>query len=539
MRAKESPMMRLLASSLLLSLLYLFGLSTWFDPIWETNDDVAMAMVAHGYGFASYGSPNLLFSNVVWGHVVRVLHGLYDMQGYSVGTFGALLLASWSCLYFLRRLGLNRSIVFPAVAAIFAWPILFPQFTVNAGLLTIAAVLGWHTYGRTGDISALVGGCLLAILGFLVRSLEFLLIIAVAAPFLPWRFVRQDRILQIACALTVLCIAGAHVVDVKAYQSADWKLFRSQNQARAPYTDFGIASQLETRPDVLKAYGYSKNDIYLISNWFFVDPKLFDVSALNGMAQALGPGIGPVSASRVSLDAGLSAFSQLLTPRLLPLAAVAVFMLLFAIQPNLVISWVLFLAAVFGLGLVGATPHTRVIFPIIGFLVAMPVALTGEVKRAKIRPRLLPAAMLAALSSTAYFLVPLASASTNRISSARHQVASFGKGMLFVWGGALDFEAAYPVKLSSADIKSSPPLFALGVMTYAPFSVALAEDNAGRGFLERLQSENGIRILADDLKVPLMRSYCWEHLSTQLKTSKPPGDEHPYLRILHCSRSGG
>lgn len=495
-------------------------------------------MVAHGYGFASYGSPNLLFSNVIWGHAVRTLHGLFGMQGYSVGTFGALLLASWSYLYFFGRLGLNRSVIFPAVAAILAWPILFPQFTVNAGLLTIAAVLGWHTYAQKRDIYALVSGCLLAVLGFLIRPLEFLLIIAVAVPFIPWRPFLRDRILQIACLITALVIAGAYIVDAKAYQSDDWKLFHSQNQARAPYTDFGIGRQLKARPDILKAYGYSKNDIDLISNWFFVDPNLLDVSALNGMTQALGPSIGPLSASRVNLDSGLSAFRQILLPRLFPLAAVAVFLLFISFQPTLLISWFLFLAVLFGLAFVGANAHIRVVFPAVAFLVVIPLALLGPAKRTGIWPRLLPIPMLGALAYTAYFLLPMASTSASGAVAAEQQMASFGKELIFVWGDALNFQSTYPVKLSPAETRAYPPLFALGVMTYAPFSVALTERDAGRGFLERLQSESGVRIIANDFRISLLQKYCSEHLNTQLQISNSPHGKHPYLRILRCSRFG-
>lgn len=38
-----------------------------FQPAWESNDDVAMSMVAHGCGGAAHGTPTLIFSNVVWG----------------------------------------------------------------------------------------------------------------------------------------------------------------------------------------------------------------------------------------------------------------------------------------------------------------------------------------------------------------------------------------------------------------------------------------------------------------------------------------
>jgi hypothetical protein len=69
--------MRLLAGTSLIVFVYFTGLIVWGTPVWDTNDDVAMAMVAHGYGFVAQKSPNLLFSNVVWGHVVQALHGMF------------------------------------------------------------------------------------------------------------------------------------------------------------------------------------------------------------------------------------------------------------------------------------------------------------------------------------------------------------------------------------------------------------------------------------------------------------------------------
>ena len=53
------------------SLLLLAGLLTALVPYWESNDDVGMAMLAHGFGMAAQASPRLIFSNVVWGWLVR------------------------------------------------------------------------------------------------------------------------------------------------------------------------------------------------------------------------------------------------------------------------------------------------------------------------------------------------------------------------------------------------------------------------------------------------------------------------------------
>ena len=53
------------ASVLVLCLMY--------SPSWQTNDDVGMSMIAHGYGNVVAGSPKLGFSNVLWGYFVRSL----------------------------------------------------------------------------------------------------------------------------------------------------------------------------------------------------------------------------------------------------------------------------------------------------------------------------------------------------------------------------------------------------------------------------------------------------------------------------------
>lgn len=62
--------METICLTLLVVVLYFF-----VEPQWETNDDVAMSMVSHGYDIASEPSPNLIFSNVIWDYIslVRIL----------------------------------------------------------------------------------------------------------------------------------------------------------------------------------------------------------------------------------------------------------------------------------------------------------------------------------------------------------------------------------------------------------------------------------------------------------------------------------
>lgn len=84
--------------------------------------------------------------------------------------------------YFLIRLGAGYFVAFLAVSLVLVRPALFPQFTVIAGLLTVAAVIGSQLYARSGGRGILVASCALVFVAFLVRQLEAALVLAVAAP---------------------------------------------------------------------------------------------------------------------------------------------------------------------------------------------------------------------------------------------------------------------------------------------------------------------------------------------------------------------
>ena len=85
---------RALLTAAAISIGWTILLCSAFDPRWESNDDVTMSMVAHGYGIASYGSDLLFFSNVLWGSFVRSLPMIDGILGYSIATLLSMTLAS-------------------------------------------------------------------------------------------------------------------------------------------------------------------------------------------------------------------------------------------------------------------------------------------------------------------------------------------------------------------------------------------------------------------------------------------------------------
>ena len=195
-----------LVSSFLASLVAVVLVCAFCPPIWETNDDVAMAMTAHGYGIAAVGTPIIIFSNVLWGHLVRGIPTLGGIDGYSIATLCVLVIVGATSIFALLhfRSGIIACAAIVSMALLRA--VLFPQFTVNAGLLVVAAVVCWQIYAKNGEKGALIAGYFLAYLGYLVRPQEFALVLLVAVPVLPWRALLSHKTGQLTVAFFAVAL---------------------------------------------------------------------------------------------------------------------------------------------------------------------------------------------------------------------------------------------------------------------------------------------------------------------------------------------
>ena len=478
-------------------------------PLWETNDDVSMAMIAHGYGVAAMGTPKILFSNVLWGDLVRLLPTLGGIDGYSLAVLGALVISGAVMICSLRsfRVGVLASAA--VLTLILLRAVLRPQFTVTAGLLAVVAVLCWQLYARTRNWRVLIMGCVLALLAYLERAPEFLLVIVVAAPLISWRSLVTDRAGRIALIGLATAIAVAAVVDHQAYETPDWQAFNELNSARAPLTDYHAGASLKEHPEILRQHGYSINDINLVQDWFFVDPKLTNPVALEQMVSELGP-LPARGNAPANIWVGISA---LWSRFLLPLVCAA--LLLAFLRPNwrLAASWVLFLAAVVGMGLAGRPGIFRVYVPPVSLLLITPLIMgTSLGWRHHLE---LGALSLAALINCVSVVQAWQSEHQASVTVQR-ALTGFPVTPVVIWGDAFPFEEVYPVLGVSAAAKSYQ-LYGLGVSTLAPFSRASVEQNAGRGLLARLTSEQGVAIIADEGNIERLRVYCQEHMRGELQ----------------------
>lgn len=517
----EPKDLRLALVSAGFSLAFLTLLCIFFDPRWETNDDVAMSMVAHGYGIAAVPSANIVFSNVLWGHLVESIPTIDGVLGYSIATLLVLLISSFSIAYLLSKLGVEQWISLLAACVVLCRPILFPQFTLNAGLLEVSSVLALLVYSETKAGWLLIAGAVLSVVAFLIRSQEFALVVLIALPTLWSRALHRDRRVVIACSVVVLAIIGASVWDHFCYSTPAWRYFATLDATRAPFTDFGIAKKIASDPQLLNRFGYSRNDIDLLGSFFFVDPVIFNPDKLRAMVSSLGA--GHVFAGNVA--ATITSVGSLVSPEMLPLVALSATLLICAPSFELVGGWFLFLCALISMGFVGRGGLLRVDLPVVALLCILSIvnfrrqtqnkpARLGWWRR-HLREVVLGLATAAMLGATASVLIPQAHRASQHVAEVQAAAAKFPSQVVVVWGGGLEYESLFPLLARDAGLRSIR-IFPLGVFTYAPFSVGAIEEARGRGFVSRIRSERGLLMLATP-EADLLGVWCSERFGGVLK----------------------
>lgn len=503
---------------------FLFLSCLFFVPRWETNDDVAMSMVAHGYGIAAYGSPDLVFSGVLWGYVARAIPSVYGVLGYSIAALLALLAAGSAILYFLLRLRVG---IYASTIAVFLFllrPTLFPQFTLNAGLLTVAAVLGFWVYARSGKSAALVLASVLAFVGYLVRSQEFFVVFIVALPLVAYSGIRTDRKLQVAAGVLFSLFIVAALFDHSHYTGSKWERYNDLNAVRAAFTDFGAADRLRSHPEILARYGYSENDLNLIQHFFFVDPKIANPQTLKALLADLGPA-GYLSSG---ISAGYSSVKAMISPEIFPVTFCALALL--ALRPRLPVflSWAILCATVFVMGFAGRGGVLRTDIPALDLLCAISLIFAylpsrdadgkGWLRNARAR-RLIAASVVTLSAILAYrAIAPNAFDSMRRVRMEQANIRGLPNEVVVDWGAGLAIEYIFPL-LANDPQAHSMRLYPFGVFTFAPFSVASAEEASGRGFIERVRSPLGILMVADQNHLEELRIWCSERFGGQLRSA--------------------
>ena len=482
------------------------------SPIFETNDDVHLSMIAHGYGIANGGSPLLVYSNVLWGYFIRLVPQIRGVPGYSLITLGIVAVVGAVVFRSVLATGFGIAGAIAVLTLVVARAVLIPQYTTNAGLLMVAALVCWQRFDKQGSNGrlALCAGCVLAYCSFLVRAQEFLLVLGVALPLLPWRSLYLRRDAKVALVLLAAAIGASTMLNHLAYQGAEWAQFNRFNAVRIPYNDFGAGDHLKARPEILRRYGYTANDVDLITDWYFEDPKIADPEKLRSMLHELGP----LAFQADSLEKGWQGISELASSnKLLPIVLAAIFLAVMRPRWRVFAVWGLCLGALFTLGLLGRPGVTRVYIPLVGLLLLAPfLAGGGELLSCtKVRRWTAIGVVLVAALFNAQAVLGNSRGLRSWSEDVRAGLGQFPSDGVVVWGGNFPYEAVYPVLGSSPNFRNLR-LYLLDDFTLAPYSVATAERNSGHGILDQLVDKRGVPVVVNDYGAALLEIYCRDNL---------------------------
>ncbi len=253
-------------------------------------DDYLMNYIANG----SYGveySDHLVFPRILFGTVTKFLYGITR----SVNWYAVLLVATLSVSfavfhYVITRMSENRiafliSLVFNAVTV----PMMI-TFTV-CGFLAVAAgsLLLVCSFYRKKSLHLMVGGALLMLWGYVIRTNTFVPVVGMMLPLALQAltvlirekdgeekkvYVRNLMLLAATAAVSLLCLLGMRKWEQTAYGSEGWPEYNSYNDARSEVLDFPMVGY-QTLGEEFRKIDLTTEQYTLLNRWSFCDKRSF------------------------------------------------------------------------------------------------------------------------------------------------------------------------------------------------------------------------------------------------------------------------
>jgi hypothetical protein len=295
------------------------------DPLYRTNDDPGMLLLASGQVFVDEPTPYLIFSNHLWGQLLASFYSWFPaFPWYRLFQLAVQLIAGGTLVYSAlgRRITAGRLI--PVAGCFVVFDMLMsmrPQFTLTSATAAIAAVIlaAGHSnrasWGRARWV--LFAGLWAAAAAIRHESavLVFLLSLpATAVPLLTsWReggarLAVRRVVLPLSVAAMIL--ASLYGYNRVRYNVPEWRDFMATGSSIGAVLDFGAAGSAESqswarfpdgtvqlqgtryKPEVYAAAaegpGWTRSDVQMLMEWFYADKDLFSLERVNSFLDSIG-----------------------------------------------------------------------------------------------------------------------------------------------------------------------------------------------------------------------------------------------------------
>ena len=250
-------------------------------------DDYFMSTVLTG-AYGSEFDPHLVFVNGVLAYCLKPLYYLFPSVGWFYifemsSIFGAFTLFSYCLIRQLGfRLGVPLAVLLSSVAIEFYASV---SFTICAPLFAASGAILFVKGSIRKKLLWLATGCILLVLGAMLRFQMFLLVIPFLGALLLWAhfpFKTVPKKSLIALVLCGLVIYGVNTFDVNLYKDSEYKYYKEYQYKRAFFGD-GAHYDKEAISDELEERGMVPLDFQLLCAWNFYDTQVFSKDSLDAI----------------------------------------------------------------------------------------------------------------------------------------------------------------------------------------------------------------------------------------------------------------
>jgi len=278
------------------------------QPIWGTNDDVGMSLLAGGALLSSEPTSNLLFINPYYGVVLKNLYSTWpDVPWYALLFLAILTLslsvAGFSVLRNFRKPGrLWVLVIFYALYATCYVGFTHFQFTIISAISGLASLLlATSLYFRVPESKGLSTAliclsALLQLLSYLIRVSACQMMLALIGPCvlalvtLSWiaRECTKRRNFHLITPLFITLVIGGLTQVLPLQEDAeDWARWSRMNLARGNITDYRRDLNKERAIQAFRDVGWSENDYRMVTSWQYIDGERYTLEKFEKVSNIL------------------------------------------------------------------------------------------------------------------------------------------------------------------------------------------------------------------------------------------------------------
>ena len=250
-------------------------------------DDYFMSTVLTG-AYGSEFDPHLVFVNGVLAYCLMPFYYLFPGVGWfyiflMCSIFGAFTLFSYCLIRQLGfRLGVPLAVLLSAVAIELYASV---SFTICAPLLAASGAIIFVKGSLQKKILWLVAGCILLVLGAMLRFQMFLLVIPFLGALLLWAHFPLKTVPKTSLIALVLCglvVYAINSFDDSLYKDPEYKYYKEYQYKRSFFGD-GAHYDKEAISDELEERGMTPLDFQLLCAWNFYDTQVLSKDSLDAI----------------------------------------------------------------------------------------------------------------------------------------------------------------------------------------------------------------------------------------------------------------